>query len=58
MLLVTENGVIDTIGGGIMERKVIDRARTIDKVTSERVVLEDIGMACAGANTILYIPIR
>lgn len=58
MMLVTENGVIDTIGGGIMERRVIDRARTIDKVTSERVVLEDIGMACAGANTILYIPIR
>lgn len=58
MLLVTENGVIDTIGGGIMERRVIDRARTISQVTSERVVLEDIGMACAGANTILYIPIR
>lgn len=58
MMLVTDDGVIDTIGGGILESRVIQRAKTIDSVTSEKVVLEDIGMACASSNTVLYIPIR
>ena len=57
MMLVTKEGVIDTIGGGALEQQVIERARTIDAVTREQVVLNDIGMACTGSNTVLYIPI-
>lgn len=58
MMFVTDSDVIDTIGGGILESRVIERAKTIDRVMQETIVLEDIGMACAGKNTILYIPIR
>lgn len=62
MMLVTENKIIDTIGGGAIEHAVIEAARTnksafIQDYTLNNTEAENIGMVCGGKNTVLFLPI-
>lgn len=60
MMLVTEKGIIGSIGGGTLEQTVIKRAKEIDSITMETYDLSNeesasLGMICGGKNQILYI---
>lgn len=62
MMFVGEDCVIDTIGGGAIEKEVIEEARKIKKITRKEYYLSneegaDLGMICGGSNTILFIPV-
>ena len=63
MMLVTEKGILGSIGGGILESRVIDRAKRITSVTAEDYELSNeesaaLGMICGGRNKILFIPLK
>lgn len=62
MMLVKDNEVIDTIGGGAIELAAIEAARKNNSVFISEFSLNnkeagDLGMACGGKNTVLFIPI-
>ena len=62
MMLVTENKIIDTIGGGAIEHAVIEAARAnksafIQDYTLNNTEAGNIGMVCGGKNTILFLPV-
>lgn len=62
MMLVKDNEIIDTIGGGPIEHAVIEAARTnkhafIDTYSLNNADASDLGMACGGKNTVLFLPI-
>lgn len=62
MMLVTKHGVIGTIGGGILECAVIEKARKVTDVTTEEFQLSNeesaaLGMICGGKNKILFVPL-
>ena len=62
MMLVTENVVIDTIGGGPIEHAVIEAARKdktprIGEYSLNNNDAGDLGMACGGKNTVLFLPV-
>lgn len=62
MMLVSDNKVIDTIGGGSIEACVIEDARSTKDVTEREYNLGDeevkrLGMICGGSNKVLFIPI-
>lgn len=62
MMLVTENEVIDTIGGGAIEHAVIKAARAnktafIQDYTLNNTDAGNLGMVCGGKNTILFLPV-
>ncbi len=62
MMLVTENGTIGSIGGGILEQRVCKRAKEIEAIALEDYDLTNeesaaAGMICGGSNQILYIKI-
>lgn len=62
MMLVTEEGIIGSIGGGILEKTVVEQAKKINHITSEGYDLSNresaaLGMICGGTNHILYIPL-
>lgn len=62
MMLVTENEVIDTIGGGSIEHEAIMTARVnhsafIKDYSLNNEAAENIGMICGGKNKILFLPV-
>ncbi|MGN1181692.1 MAG: selenium cofactor biosynthesis protein YqeC [Faecalibacillus sp.] len=62
MMLVHDNQIIDSIGGGAIENEVIQKARTIHDIEIVKYHLdnkdsEKLGMICGGSNTILFIPL-
>lgn len=62
MMLVTENEVIDTIGGGAVEYAAITDARADHSPAVRRYVLnsEDsrrLGMVCGGSTSVLFLPV-
>lgn len=62
MMLVTEDEVIDTIGGGAVEYAAITDARTDHRPAIRRYVLnsEDsrrLGMVCGGSAEVLFLPV-
>lgn len=62
MMLVTENGILDSIGGGAVESAAIEEAK---KCTSAKIIeyhlndkdSERLGMICGGTNKILFVPV-
>ncbi|MGN0335301.1 MAG: selenium cofactor biosynthesis protein YqeC [Lachnospiraceae bacterium] len=63
MMLVTENGIVGSIGGGILEKTVMEAAAQTDRIRSEvyRLTNEEsaaLGMICGGNNEILFIPLK
>ncbi len=63
MMLVTDDTVIDTIGGGKIEYSAICEARRGGGIRSVRYELSaeksaELGMICGGSNTVLFIPLR
>ena len=62
MMLVTEDEIIDTIGGGPIEHATIEDARTnktahIKEYSLNNNEAGELGMACGGRNTVLFLPI-
>ncbi len=62
MMLVTPDKIIGTIGGGIMEKEVIETARSTNKIMEKEYNLSNdeaasLGMICGGINRVLYIPV-
>lgn len=62
MMLVTENGQIDTLGGGAIENQVIKDAKLITKPCIKEYNLgptdvAKLGMICGGTNKVLFIPL-
>ena len=62
MMLVNENDIIDTIGGGAIEHAVIQDARTrksafIQDYTLDNTEASNLGMVCGGKNTVLFLPV-
>lgn len=62
MMLVKENEIIDTIGGGAIEHAVIEAARAnktafIKDYTLNNTEASNLGMVCGGKNTILFLPV-
>ena len=61
MMLVTENGIIDSIGGGALEAQVIEDARKCTEACEKVYSLESggsLGMICGGTNRVLIIPLK
>lgn len=62
MMLVTEKGILGTVGGGILEAAVIEDARSTKATWTKEYSLNSrdkdrLGMICGGNNTILFIPV-
>ena len=62
MMLVTEKGQIDTLGGGAIENQVILDAQNISSPCIKEYDLgpsdsAKLGMICGGTNTVLFIPV-
>lgn len=63
MMLVTEQRVIGSIGGGVLECAVMEKAKKITSVTIEEFQLSNeesaaLGMICGGKNKILFVPLK
>ena len=62
MMLVKDNTIIDTIGGGAIEHAVIEAARSLKSAFIQDYALNNteagnIGMVCGGKNTVLFLPV-
>lgn len=62
MMFVTDEKIIDTIGGGAIEFAVINDARTLKEVTIKEYSLDNsearsLGMICGGRNKVLFVPL-
>ena len=62
MMFVTDEGIIDTIGGGAVEYAAIDDARSRREVFMKEYSLhnhtaQNLGMICGGENKVLFIPL-
>ena len=62
MMLVTKEKVIGTIGGGVLEQRVIEQAGKVCRIMEEDYDLSNqesaaLGMICGGSNRILYVPL-
>lgn len=62
MMLVNSDGIIDTIGGGPIEHAVIEDAKINKVAFIKEYYLNNsdagnLGMACGGKNTVLFLPI-
>lgn len=62
MMLVHENGIIDTIGGGRIEYQVIQDAKVCQNIQMKTYTLNNedssnLGMICGGTHKVLFIPI-
>lgn len=62
MMLVTENGQIDTLGGGAIENQVINDAKALTGPCIKEYNLgpsdvAELGMICGGTNKVLFIPV-
>lgn len=63
MMFVGKDYIIDSIGGGAVEYKAIEDARTINEVFIKEYCLNDkakmeLGMICGGINKLLFIPVK
>ena len=63
MMLVTEKGILGSVGGGLLEQKAIDAAKEITTITSKKFLLSNeesaaLGMICGGSNQILFVPLE
>ena len=63
MMLVTEDKILGSIGGGILEKSVIEAAKRVDRICRETFSLSNeesksLGMICGGSNEILFIPLN
>ena len=63
MMLVTDEGILGSSGGGLVEMEVISKAREITKITKETFSLsgeaaEKNGMICGGSNEVFFVPIK
>ncbi len=63
MMLVTKEGILGSIGGGILECSVLEDAKKITSVTVEDYQLSNeesaaMGMICGGSNKILFVPLK
>ena len=61
MMYVTEDGIIDSVGGGAVENAVIEQARQISKPEIHEYELNtaksrNLGMICGGSVKVLFIP--
>lgn len=62
MMLVGAEKIIGSIGGGVLEKEVIETAPQIQKITEIEYSLSNeesakLGMICGGTNRILFVPI-
>ena len=62
MMLVGSEKIIGSIGGGVLEKEVIETAPQIQKITEIEYSLSNeesakLGMICGGTNRILFVPI-
>lgn len=62
MMLVSDNEMIDSIGGGEIENEVIQYAKTITVIKIKTFHLDNqagvhLGMICGNENTIIFITI-
>lgn len=62
MMLVTDNGILDSIGGGAVEMAAIEDAGNCKEVMVKEYHLnnkdsERLGMICGGSNKVLFVPI-
>lgn len=62
MMYVTDEKIIDTIGGGAIEFVAIQDARTLKEVTIKEYSLDNsearsLGMICGGRNKVLFVPL-
>ncbi|MEE1031366.1 MAG: selenium cofactor biosynthesis protein YqeC [Ruminococcus sp.] len=62
MMYVTDEKIIDTIGGGAIEFAAIKDARKVKEATVKEYSLSnsdasDIGMICGGTNKVLFVPL-
>lgn len=63
MMLVTEKGILGSVGGGLLEQKAIEAAKEITTITSKKFLLSNeesaaLGMICGGSNQILFVPLE
>ena len=62
-MLVTEERILGSIGGGIFEKSVIEAAKDVKQNFKETFSLSNeesrsLGMICGGTNEILFIPLN
>lgn len=62
MMLITEDKIYDSIGGGAVEYAVIEDAKNCSEVMVKEYHLNNkdsvrLGMICGGSNTVLFVPI-
>ena len=62
MMLVTKDGIIGSIGGGNLEKTVMEEAPSMKEITRKKYDLSNaqsatLGMSCGGKNEILYVPV-
>jgi xanthine dehydrogenase accessory factor len=61
MLIRADGSIVGTIGGGAIEKRVIDEALLIMNAAAPKLVryeLKDIGMACGGGMSVFLEPLR
>ncbi len=63
MMLVTKDGIIGSIGGGDLEKTVMEEAMSIKEIIKKEYDLSNaksatLGMICGGKNEILYVPVE
>ena len=63
MMLVTEERILGSIGGGILEKSVIEAAKGVKQICKETFSLSNeesrsLGMICGGTNEIIFIPLN
>ncbi len=62
MMLVTKEGILGSIGGGVLEKTVICDAKKMRKIMRKSYSLSNdesakLGMICGGTNEILFVPL-
>lgn len=62
MMFVSESGILDSIGGGIVEYAAVQDAKKVTGVTIKEYHLnnktgEQLGMICGGSNKVLFVPL-
>lgn len=61
MLIMADKSIAGTIGGGAIEKKIIDEAITLLHAAEPKLLhyeLESLGMACGGAMTVFLEPLK
>ena len=63
MMLVTKDGIVGSIGGGNLEKTVMEEALSMKEITKKEYDLSNaqsatLGMICGGKNEILYVPVE